>query len=213
VSMCLTIAMVHYGYGKSRYLLQPSQMANAMKFSNFAVLVNGFAMAFLKISIGLSLLRLQLGKGMVWIVWGAMILSVCVNLLVVVTTLFGCRPLAATWDRSLMPIASCLPRTVNVSHSYIQTSKPHSPQYVTVKTNFHPAGNIVTDLFYSLSPLYYLSKVKVSVYNKWALRGVFLIGLLATVCAVAKCTELPKLGKTTNPTCKCDCLPRVVVFD
>jgi hypothetical protein len=128
--------MVHYGYGKSRYLLQPSQMANAMKFSNFAVLVNGFAMAFLKISIGLSLLRLQLGKGMVWIVWGAMILSVCVNLLVVVTTLFGCRPLAATWDRSLMPIASCLPRTVNVSHSYIQTSKPHSPQYVTVKTNF-----------------------------------------------------------------------------
>jgi hypothetical protein len=64
------------------------------------------------------------------------------------------------------------------------------------------AGNILTDLFYSLSPLYYLSKVKVSVYNRWALRGVFMIGLLATVCAVAKCTELPALGKTTNPTCK-----------
>jgi hypothetical protein len=63
-------------------------------------------------------------------------------------------------------------------------------------------GNIVTDLFYSLSPLYYLSNVKVSVYNKWALRGVFMIGLLATVCAVAKCTELPRLGSTTNPTCK-----------
>jgi hypothetical protein len=64
------------------------------------------------------------------------------------------------------------------------------------------AGNILTDLFYSLSPLYYLSKVKVSVYNRWALRGVFMIGLLATVCAIAKCTELPALGKTTNPTCK-----------
>jgi hypothetical protein len=63
-------------------------------------------------------------------------------------------------------------------------------------------GNIVTDLFYSLSPLYYLSNVKVSVYNKWALRGVFMIGLLATVCAIAKCTELPRLGSTTNPTCK-----------
>jgi hypothetical protein len=211
--MSLTIAMVHYGYGKSRYLLQPAQMTNAMKFSNFAVLVNGFAMAFLKISIGLSLLRLQLGRGMVWIVWGTMVLSVCVNLLVVVTTLFGCRPLAATWDRSLMPIASCLPRTVNVAHSYIQTSKSAATHPVNLRADFRPAGNIVTDLFYSLSPLYYLSKVKVSVYNKWALRGVFLMGLLATVCAVAKCTELPKLGKTTNPTCKCDWLPRTIVFD
>ena len=123
VSMSLTIVMVHYGYGKTRYLLEPSQMTNALKFSNFAVLVNGFAMAFLKISIGLSLLRLQLGKGMVWIVWGSIFLSVFVNALVVVMTLFGCRPLAAVWDRSLMPVATCLPRTVNVANSYVQTGK------------------------------------------------------------------------------------------
>ena len=76
--------------------------------------------------------------------------------------------------------------------------------------DFFAVGNIVTDLFYSLSPLYYLSKVKVSVYNKWALRGVFMVGLLATVCAVAKCTELPRLGKTTNPTCKYIQLPALI---
>lgn len=120
--MALTIVMVHHGYGKTRYLLEPTQMAAAMKYSNFAILVNGFAMAFLKISIGLSLLRLQLGKGMVWIVRGSIFLSVVVNMLVIVTSLFGCRPLAAVWDRSLMPIATCLPRTVNVANSYVQTS-------------------------------------------------------------------------------------------
>jgi hypothetical protein len=119
--MALTTVMVHYGYGKTRLLLDPLQMTGALKFSNFAVLVNGFAMAFLKISIGLSLLRLQLGKGMVWIVWGSIVLSVIVNGLVVVTTLFGCRPLAAVWDRSLMPVATCLPRSVSLWHSYIQT--------------------------------------------------------------------------------------------
>jgi hypothetical protein len=123
VSMALTIAMVHYGYGKTRYLLQPAQMTSAMKFSNFAILVNGFAMAFLKISIGLSLLRLQLGNGMKWIVWGSMFLSIVVNMLVIVTSLFGCRPLAAVWDRSLMPVATCLPRSVSVANSYTQTSK------------------------------------------------------------------------------------------
>lgn len=199
--------MVHYGYGKTRYLLEPSRMTSALKFSNFAVLVNGFAMASLKISIGLSLLRLQLGKGMVWIVWGSVVLSVVVNLLVLVTTLFGCRPLAAVWDRSLMPIATCLPRNVNVMHSYIQTGKLITASIVSIETDCVAVGNIVTDLFYSLSPLYYLSKVKVSVYNKWALRGVFTMGLLATVCAAAKCAELPQLGSTTDPTCKCNWLP------
>jgi len=119
--MALTIVMVDYGYGKTKALLKPSDMTQALKHSNFAVLVNGFAMAFLKISIGQSLLRLQLGKGMVWIVWGSIFLSVVVNGLVVVTTLFGCRPLAAAWDRSLMPVATCLPRTVTVAHSYTQT--------------------------------------------------------------------------------------------
>ena len=74
---------------------------------------------------------------------------------------------------------------------------------VSSHANIYPVGNIITDLFYSLSPLYYLAKVKVSVYNKWALRGVFMMGLLATICAIAKCTELPRLGLSTNPTCKC----------
>lgn len=205
--MALTIVMVDYGYGKTKALLQPPQMTEALKYSNFAVLVNGFAMAFLKISIGLSLLRLQLGKGMVWIVWGSIFLSVVVNGLVVVTTLFGCRPLAAAWDRSLMSVATCLPRTVTVAHSYTQTGLLRFYRLVSIVADFLAVGNIITDLFYSLSPLYYLSNVKVSVYNKWALRGVFMIGLSATVCAIAKCTELPRLGTTTNPTCKYTLLP------
>jgi hypothetical protein len=198
--------MVHYGYGKTKALLDHAQMTTALKYSNFAVLVNGFAMAFLKISVGMSLLRLQLGKGMVWIVWGSIFLSVAVNALVLVTSLFGCRPIAAIWDKSLMPTSTCLPRTVYVANGYIQASKSRIlPVFnlTTVKTDSAcKAGNILTDLFYSLSPLYYLSKVKVSVYNKRALRSVFMIGLLATVCALAKCTELPKLGSSTNPTCK-----------
>lgn len=46
-----------------------------------------------------------------------------------------------------------------------------------------------------------------SVYNRWALRGVFLIGLLATICAIAKCFELPKLRLTRDPTCNIDHSP------
>lgn len=119
--MSLTIAMVHNGYGKTWTLLEPAHMVQALKYSNFAVLVNGFAMAFLKISIGLTLLRLNLDKRMNRIVWASILLSVAVNMLVVPTTLFGCRPLAAVWDRSLWATADCFPRTVNVAFSYTQT--------------------------------------------------------------------------------------------
>ncbi|RMZ86506.1 hypothetical protein DV736_g6268, partial [Chaetothyriales sp. CBS 134916] len=68
-------------------------------------------------------------------------------------------------------------------------------------TPLRKMGNIVTDLLFTLGPLYYVSTVKVSMYNKWALRGVFLIGLLATVCAIAKATQLPQITKkNTDPT-------------
>lgn len=114
----LTITIVHYGYGKTYMLLEPADMVQALKYSNFAVLVNGFAMAYLKISIGLTLLRLNLNKGMNRMVWASIFLSVAVNMLVLVGSLFACRPIAAVWNRSLWPIADCLPRTVNVARSY-----------------------------------------------------------------------------------------------
>ena len=136
MSLSLTVAMVHYGYGKTKFLLDHAQMTTALKYSNFAVLVNGFAMAFLKISVGMSLLRLQLGRGMIWIVWFSIFLSVAVNALTLVTSLFGCRPIAAIWDKSLMPTSTCLPRTVYVANGYIQASKSRTfPSSSTFRTS------------------------------------------------------------------------------
>jgi len=61
-------------------------------------------------------------------------------------------------------------------------------------------GNILTDLIFTFGPLVYLSKVKVSKHNRWALRGIFLVGLIATACASAKATELPAIRKSVDPT-------------
>lgn len=74
---------------------------------------------------------------------------------------------------------------------------------VKIGADIYAVGNIITNLFYSFGPLYYLSRVQLPNHDKWALRGVFMIGLLATICAIAKCTELPKLKSTTDPTCRC----------
>lgn len=131
--MALTIAMCENGYGKSVAKLDPSDRIQASKFSNFALLINGFSMAFLKISIGLSLLRLQLGRNMSWFIWAAIVLSVLCNAIVVVGSLFACRPIEAIWNKTLENF-SCIDRRVNVANSYVQTGESpvthqiHSPK-------------------------------------------------------------------------------------
>lgn len=138
-------------------------------------------MCTLKVSIGVSLLRLQLSKRFNIVIWISIVISLLVNLTVFPGTFAACRPIARVWDRNIP--GHCWPSITNTAFSYTQTM-----------------GNILTDLIFTFGPIVYLSKVKVSKHNKWALRGVFLIGLTATACAIAKATELPIIGNSTDPT-------------
>ncbi|TID17929.1 hypothetical protein E2P81_ATG10900 [Venturia nashicola] len=177
----IAIACSH-GYGTSIHQLAPADAVLALKATNFSVITNMICMIFLKLSIAASLLRLQLGRGMNWIVWLSVFISICSNAMALLGSVFQCVPMEAIWNINL-PNYTCLPKKYVVGASYAQA-----------------AGNIVTDIFFSLSPLYYLRNVKVSVYNKWALRVLFCIGLSASACSVAKLPELHKLANTTNPT-------------
>ncbi|KAK6063635.1 hypothetical protein SCUP515_12269 [Seiridium cupressi] len=184
ISLSLSMAMTSHGYGNSLYKLSSYDRIEALKFSNFSIFVNGFNMAFLKISIGAALLRIGLGRTMTVMIWASITISVICNAMVIPGSLFFCRPMDAIWNKGLPKgTYECWPKTYNVAFSYTQT-----------------AGNIVTDLFFTIGPLIYLSKIKVSKYNRWALRGVFLLGLSASACAIAKCWELPKLATTSDPT-------------
>ncbi|OJD14193.1 hypothetical protein AJ78_05433 [Emergomyces pasteurianus Ep9510] len=179
----LTIAGIAYGSGKQFKTLKIADVAQTMKYSTFAIFCNGLAMGFLKIGIGSSLLRLNLSKMFNIAVIACIVVSIIVNFTVFPTTFAGCKPLEKTWNKDPRLGGSCWPRKVSLVMSYLQTT-----------------GNIVTDLAFSIGPLVYLAKVKVSRYNKWALRGVFLIGLTASACAIAKATELPAILNTQDPT-------------
>ncbi|OAX78858.1 hypothetical protein ACJ72_06828 [Emergomyces africanus] len=179
----LTIAGVIYGSGKQFKTLDIADVVQTMKYSTFAIFCNGLAMGFLKIGIGSSLLRLNLSKMFNMAVIACIVISLIVNFTVFPTTFAGCTPLKKSWNKDPRIEGSCWPRKVSLVMSYLQTT-----------------GNIVTDLAFSIGPLVYLAKVKVSRYNKWALRGVFLIGLTASACAIAKATELPAILNTQDPT-------------
>lgn len=93
-----------------------------MKAFNFTILTNGICMLFLKLSIGASLLRLQLGIGMNWIVWVFILISVCCNAMVTIGSLFACRPMEAIWNLGLENY-TCIPRKYVVGSSYAQAGE------------------------------------------------------------------------------------------
>ncbi|KAB2570999.1 hypothetical protein DIS24_g12422, partial [Lasiodiplodia hormozganensis] len=177
----LGIASAANGYGKPILTIPPAHIPEAMKFSNFGILTNGVAMGTMKLSIGFSMLRIQLARTFTVIVWFTMVLSVLVNMNVLIGCFKSCTPMEKIWNP--MIDGTCWPISVNVALAYLQS-----------------VGNILTDLLLTFGLLVCLTKLKLSIYNRWALRGVFLIGLVATVSAIVKITKLPALMKTTDPT-------------
>lgn len=170
----LTLAGVSYGSGQTIEVLDLANVPYVMKFSNFAIFCNGIAMCAMKVGIGISMLRLQLSKRFNIAVYVAIVLSVIVNLTVLFGCFATCRPIERIWNLGVE--GKCWPKWSSLLFSYTQTGMGNHCTHSLTLTNV--AGNIVTDLLFTLGPLYYLRKVKVSRYNKWALRGVFCIGLL-----------------------------------
>jgi hypothetical protein len=144
-------------------------------YSNFAIFCNGIAMCAMKLGIGISLLRLQLSKHFNTAVYVAIIISLAVNLTVLFSCFAICRPIERIWNLGID--GKCWPKWSSLAFSYTQTGTIHCTASSILLTKY-PVGNILTDLLFTLGPLYYLRKVKVSRYNQWALRGVFCIGLL-----------------------------------
>ncbi|KAH7044056.1 hypothetical protein B0J12DRAFT_189929 [Macrophomina phaseolina] len=177
----MNISSAVNGYGKPIMAIPPAKIPEALKYSNFGILTNGVAMGTMKMSIGFSMLRIQLAKPFTIVVWMTMVLSVLVNLNVLVGCFKSCTPMERIWNLAVP--GTCWPTEVNVTLAYLQST-----------------GNIVTDLLLTFGLLICLTKLKLSTYNKWALRGVFLIGLVATISAIVKLTKLPALMKTQDPT-------------
>lgn len=155
----MSIASAVNGYGKHMLTVPADNLLEALKYSNFGILTNGIAMGTMKLSIGFSMLRIQLDRAFTVTVWLTMFLSVLVNLNVLFGCFKSCTPMEKIWN-PMLP-GTCWPTNVNVALAYLQSS-----------------GNVITDLLLTFGLLFCLTKLKLSTYNKWALRSVFLIGLV-----------------------------------
>lgn len=108
------------------YSLDSPDIIAAMKFSNFAVFCNGFAMALLKVGIGMSLLRIQLNRAFSVIVILAIIASLLVNLTVLGGSFAACKPMEKIWNKDPSIEGTCWPSAATLALSYTQTGKYHA---------------------------------------------------------------------------------------
>ncbi|CAI7573379.1 unnamed protein product [Penicillium glandicola] len=183
LTLAFNLLAVRYGYGQhvATLLVTGPDPAMALKYQIVSEATNMFSMMALKMSLGMSFVRLRLGKGITWAIYVTMVVALMCNLCALVAILGQCRPMARAWNMALT--GSCWSNKVKTVTWYVQS-----------------AGNILSDLIFTIGPLVYLSHVKVSRYHRWALRGVFCFGLLATGCGIVKTIELRQLLLGSDPT-------------
>jgi hypothetical protein len=133
--LALTILEAKYGLGRPITTVDLPDIIKVLKYTTFAIFVNGLSMGFLKIGIGIGLLRLRLSKVFNYAVIIAVLISSLVNFIVFPGTFGQCRPLAKQWNPSLP--GNCWSKKTSLAFSYTQTCKftfysLSEAQYLTV---------------------------------------------------------------------------------
>jgi hypothetical protein len=134
---------------------------NQIKYSRAgtvnSIIQAGFAIGFLKISIGFNLLRLSPAKWYKWSLWTVIFFVVGVTFHVMFVFLFQCKPLAGAWDKSIK--AECMPINVFLGNALSNT-----------------AFNIFTDVFFATIPIPIIWQLKMKRKVKMYLVGILSLG-------------------------------------
>lgn len=117
-------------------------------------------MMFIKLSIGVFLLRLAVQKRYKWIIYISMVVVFVWSTALFFWDIFQCRPVAAQWDYTL-PNYTCVSADEVVTAAYALS-----------------VLNIVTDWLYALLPVPMIWKVKMTAQAKATVVAILGLGIL-----------------------------------
>ncbi|KAL1837291.1 hypothetical protein VTJ49DRAFT_4057 [Mycothermus thermophilus] len=108
------------GLGKHQWTISPE---NFVKFQHAGFIQStvsaGWALGFLKISIGFNLLRLSTSRWYTWSLWISIVFVFCYTVLGMMVFLVQCKPMAAAWDRSVP--AKCMELNTFITFALLNT--------------------------------------------------------------------------------------------
>ncbi|KAK7928903.1 hypothetical protein PG985_005901 [Apiospora marii] len=148
------------------------------KGSYLAIPVWGMAMAFIKASIGLTLLHIQQDYWFQGVVWTNIALAGGYGVGNLFFTLFSCRPLAAAWGDFADPAdAQCLP-----------------PASLKAAATTGAIISIVTDIMLSLAPITFLWNLNRPLRERVVIGCLMSLGMLAGISSLVKILMIGKFG-------------------
>ncbi|KAF2405301.1 hypothetical protein EJ06DRAFT_468532 [Trichodelitschia bisporula] len=176
ISIAVFLAVAHFilvmlaathKWGRHIYYIPMSELFVSLHY-NFAMQsVWTWCITFVKISVALMLLRVTTTRGWVYVLWGFNVFLVFFAILTTVLQFVECDPYTAYWNRT--PDAKCWSQAENAILVY------------TSSVIF-----IVSDIFLSLFPLTFVSKLNRPRRDKIALLCIMGLGLIASATSIAK---------------------------
>ena len=167
-------------------LISYAQSMKAGKNSWLAIGIWGMSMTFIKVSIALTLLRIQ-QKSLSWRIFLYSIMAVqalygVLNLFF--NLLIACRPLAAAWD-------------FNMQLSGAGTCVSYDIQRTV--SNVGSSVNITTDLLLALAPVTFLFKLNRPLRERIFVCGLMAMGIFASVASIIKTLIVRGYGDPNIP--------------
>lgn len=115
--------MVHYGYGKHIYTIDPPNLPTILKLLYIAQILGILGLFFVKLSVALFLLRI--GGLQRWMRWGLIVTTAilaCSTTSIIVIYFVQCRPISGNWN-PLIQKTACISPDALVSSGYASTGK------------------------------------------------------------------------------------------
>ncbi|KZL85174.1 integral membrane protein, partial [Colletotrichum incanum] len=171
-----------YGLGRHTLTIPEDDMVIMRKSSFFQSIISSIAgLALLKVSIGLSLLRLSRSVWYSRSLWALIVFVSAYSFMAWMTFFFYCQPLEGYWDKSLKP--KCYPITLFIKFGLINT-----------------AFNIFTDVCFATLPVTIIWTLQMKLRTRIYLIIVLSLGYFAVAMGVIKSVYQIAYGKDMDKT-------------
>ncbi|KAK2015888.1 hypothetical protein LZ32DRAFT_601821 [Colletotrichum eremochloae] len=166
--MVVFIIQAFYGLGKHKDTISKPDQVFFAKVGFFQSIISAIAaLAFLKISIAMSLLRLSKNRWYSRALWALIVFVVLYTIMAWLSFFLYCTPLAGYWDRSLKPKCYDLKLFIN---------------FALINTSF----NIFTDVCFATLPIPIIWVLQMKLRTRIYLIGVLSLGYLAVIMGIVK---------------------------
>ncbi|KAF2495000.1 hypothetical protein BU16DRAFT_562621 [Lophium mytilinum] len=173
VTVAMSTMSAHYGLGVHNYGASAAEMQNGVMYFALWQLFYVTSTVPVKASICISLLRITTKKLFRGILWALIVLSSISTFMACVVVWSTCRPMAATWDKSIKG-AKCSSLEMIIALSYLVSGV-----------------NVVTDWTCAILPAFILWDIQMRTKLKFSVCVILGMGAAASTATLIRLKAIP----------------------